>query len=50
MGSIRVMAQCMAMGQAAGTAAAISVKKGVIPRKLDISLLQKNLISQGAII
>jgi len=50
MGSIRVMAQCMAMGQAAGTAAAISVKKEVIPRKLDISLLQKNLISQGAII
>jgi len=50
MGSIREMAQCMAMGQAAGTAAAMSVKEEIIPRKLNISSLRENLISQGAII
>jgi len=38
---------CMAQGQAAGTAAAISLNQNVTPRRLDIDLLQKRLISQG---
>jgi hypothetical protein len=33
----------MATGQAAGTAAALSVKNGVTPGKLDIASLQEEL-------
>ena len=33
--SARSMGTCMAMGQAAGTAAALSVARGVVPRELD---------------
>ena len=33
--STRVMPTCMATGEAAGTAAAISAKKNIIPRKID---------------
>lgn len=50
MGSFRVMAQCMAMGQAAGTAAALAVRKGLTPRELDIEQLKTILTKQGAII
>lgn len=46
--SVRIMPICIAIGQAAGTAAALSVRERVIPRKLDIALLQKTLRSQGA--
>ena len=49
-GSLRVMAQCMAIGQAAGTAAALSVKKGTTARKLPIADLLSALTSQGAIL
>lgn len=38
----------MAFGQAAGTAAALSIKSGVAPRRLDIRLLQNALRAQGA--
>jgi hypothetical protein len=38
---------CVAFGEAAGTAAALSVKAGVSPRKLDFSLLRKQLIAQN---
>ena len=34
--AIRVQATCMAMGQAAGTAAALAVKSGVTPRKISL--------------
>jgi hypothetical protein len=44
--SVRVMAQCMAMGQAVGTAAALCLRHGVASNKLDISLLQKELLKQ----
>jgi len=47
---IRCMPQCMVMGQAAGTAAAIAAKHGVTPRNVDIKLLQDTLRSQGAIL
>ena len=46
---IRCMAQCMAMGEAAGTAAAIAVRQGVTPRKVDINLLHEALRRQNAI-
>jgi hypothetical protein len=38
---------CIAMGQAAGTAAALAVKKGISPRKVDYKALQKTLMAQG---
>ena len=47
---IRCMPQCMAMGEAAGVAAAIAVKTGTTPRGVDVSLLQKTLKDSGAII
>lgn len=48
--SIRLSPTCMAFGQAAGTAAAISVQNKVSPRKLDIALLRKTLLAQQACI
>lgn len=47
---IRCMPQCMAMGEAAGVAAALAVKSGVEPRDVDISKLQAKLRANGAII
>lgn len=46
--SLRIMPICMAIGQAAGTAAAISVNRGIAPRTLDIAALQVALRSQRA--
>lgn len=48
--SARVTATCMAMGQAAGTAAALSVKLSVPPRLLDVALLQRALREQGVLL
>jgi hypothetical protein len=42
-----VIPHCVAMGQAAGTAAALAVKNGTIPRKVNHQELQKRLIAQG---
>ena len=39
----RLVLECMNMGQAAGTAAALSLLDGVSPRKLDVLKLQKRL-------
>jgi hypothetical protein len=46
--SWRSMVPCMSIGEAAGTAAALSVANAVEPKKLDIKLLQQQLIKQGA--
>lgn len=46
--SWRAMAHVLNIGEAAGTAAALSAKTGVEPRKVDIKLLQKTLIENGA--
>jgi len=46
--STRVIPICMAIGQAAGTAAALSVRLGVTPRILDVTKLQRSLGKQGA--
>jgi hypothetical protein len=45
--SIRVMGPASVMGQAIGTAAAISIKENVLPSKLDVRLLQRELKSCG---
>jgi hypothetical protein len=37
-------------GQAAGTAAALCVKTGVVQRELDVQLLQKMLKKRGALV
>ena len=51
-GSARVMGTCMAMGQAAGTAAAMagSAKLSGDIRNLSVSSLRKRLRAQGAIL
>ena len=46
--SIRVQAQCMATGQAAGTAAAMSVKSSLPPKELDSKALVSALKADGA--
>ena len=49
-GSYRVMPACMAMGQAAGTAASLAVKEGIAPEKVDVQKLRRILTEQGAVI
>jgi FAD-dependent oxidoreductase family protein len=48
--SVRSMAQCMAMGHAAGSAAALAVALRMDPRELDPALLRETLREQGGII
>lgn len=48
--SIRVQAQCMALGQAAGTAAALCHRENIGVAKLDGKLLREELRRQGAIV
>jgi hypothetical protein len=48
--SVRSMAQCMAMGQAAGTAAAIVAGAGIEPRDVDVAALRCRLRDDGAIV
>ena len=47
-GSLRVMIPTMALGQAAGTAAALCGQLKVSPRELDTAVLQRKLLDQGA--
>jgi hypothetical protein len=44
------IAICMSTGEAAGAAAAISIRSGVSPRNVDVKLLQKTLLKQGALL
>ena len=44
----RVSGACFVMGQAAGTAADLSLRAGGRPRELDVSLLQQALERDGA--
>jgi len=43
----RLVLECLNMGQAAGTAAALSIKDGVTPRQLDVKKLQNRLVEMG---
>ena len=47
-GAVRVMPPCMAMGQAAGIAAAIAVKNKTTVRKIDVQYLRGRLKENGA--
>ncbi len=48
MGAIRVMATCMAMGEAAGRAAQQALRRGVRPDEVDVPALQAELRAKGA--
>lgn len=50
LGSLRVMPQCGVMGQAAGTASALSLKQSVAPRQVPSEALQESLRSQDCIL
>lgn len=47
-GAVRVMPPAMAMGHAAGVAAAIAIKGGTAPRNIDSDELRRTLLNQGA--
>lgn len=49
-GAIRPTAQCMVMGEAAGTAAALAVKSGKTPREIDIQELRAILKQNGVVL
>jgi len=46
--SIRIQTNCRAMGEAAGVAAAMSIRKGIPPRQLDGVELRRRLKEKGA--
>ncbi len=48
MAAVRVMSTCMAMGEAAGRAAALAVVGGVSPSAIDVSKLREGLLAHGA--
>lgn len=48
--SARVIPACYATGQAAGTAAALSITRGVTPRELNVQQLRETLTADGAIV
>lgn len=43
----RLVMCCMALGEAAGTAAALSIKENTTPRKLDVEKLQRTLVDNN---
>jgi hypothetical protein len=50
LGSTRVMPQCAALGEAAGTAAALSLRDDCTPREVDVAALCDALRRGGAIV
>jgi hypothetical protein len=44
------MAQCMAMGQAAGTAAAMATSQSISPKEVDVPALRDSLRKSGAVL
>jgi FAD dependent oxidoreductase len=49
-GSYRIMSHCMAVGEAAGSAAALSVSTSKEPREVDVHRLRETLTAQGALV
>jgi len=47
MGQLRLLPVCSSTGQAAGTAGALAIHQGILPRYLNLSPLQKTLMKQG---
>jgi ribulose 1,5-bisphosphate synthetase/thiazole synthase len=50
MAGSRVMSTCVALGQAAGTAAALAVSGGVLPAQVDVARLQAALRADGQLV
>ncbi len=50
LGAVRPTAQCMAMGEAAGIAAAMASRESLAVKNIDVSSLKKKLIDNGAVI
>jgi hypothetical protein len=50
MAGARVMGTCMAVGQAAGTAAALAMRDETLPRDVDVDELRRALRSDGALV
>jgi hypothetical protein len=50
LGSLRVMPQCGVMGQAAGVASVLSIRRGIAPSQIDIRELQNELKAQDCIV
>jgi hypothetical protein len=50
LGTTRLSPSCMATGQAAGSAAAIAVQRGIAPQDVPLAELQERLREQGAIL
>jgi len=50
MAGARVMGTCMAIGQAAGTAAALAVQGDLPPRRVDVQALRRTLSADGALV
>ncbi len=48
--SARNSAQCMAMGEAAGVAAAMAISRGVSPKQINTAELQERLRKQGVLL
>ncbi len=48
LGSVRVMPNCLTMGEAAGRAAALALKSGVDAAEIDTDILRDNLRKSGA--
>ena len=48
MAAIRVMSTCMAMGEAAGRAAAVAVAEAVSPSRISVRRLREELLARGA--
>ena len=48
-GTLRTTATCMAMGEAAGIAAAMAVKEGIAPANVDVQQVRKTLLENGAV-
>lgn len=46
-GQLRIMGYCFMMGQAAGTAAALSIKENCLPGDVDVTALQAQLLRDG---
>jgi hypothetical protein len=50
MAGSRVMGTCIAIGQAAGTAAALAADAGIYPAEVDVSRLQRLLRADGQLL
>ncbi len=48
--AVRVMPQCMSMGQAAGVAAVMAVNQKLLPARVDVQALREQLLAQGAVL